>query len=267
MNKVENYLVGSDPELFIRHSQTNKIISSIGLIPRVKGKAYTPEGMSKGYGLQIDNILAEFNIPPTNIKADFIASMNKMKKFIDDFVKKTDQNYEIHCYGSAIVDDDQLQSKEAKEFGCSPDYNAWTEDINPKPDGESTNLRTTGCHFHIGYDNPSVEISLEIVKAFDLFLGVPSILIDPDDRRRQLYGKAGCFRLTSYGVEYRTLSGYFISSDKLIGYCFDQIGEAIDFINKGNSAEMVREEVQHCINNNDKEAAKALVSKFNLKTI
>ena len=67
-----------------------------------------------------------------------------MKKFIDDFVKKTDQIYEIHCYGSAIVDDDQLQSKEAKEFGCSPDYNAWTEDINHKPDGESTNLRTTG---------------------------------------------------------------------------------------------------------------------------
>ena len=54
MNRVENYLVGSDPELFIRHSQTNKIISSIGLIPGVKGKAYTPEGMSKGYGLQID---------------------------------------------------------------------------------------------------------------------------------------------------------------------------------------------------------------------
>ena len=52
--------------------------------------------MSKGYGLQIDNILAEFNIPPTNIKADFIASMNKMKKFIDDFVKKTDPNYEIY---------------------------------------------------------------------------------------------------------------------------------------------------------------------------
>ena len=110
MNRVENYLVGSDPELFIRHSQTNKIISSIGLIPGVKGKAYTPEGMSKGYGLQIDNILAEFNVPPTNIKADFIASMNKMKKFIDEFVKKADPNYEIHCYGSAIVDDDQLQS-------------------------------------------------------------------------------------------------------------------------------------------------------------
>ena len=46
MNRVENYLVGSDPELFIRHSQTNKIMSSIGLIPGVKGKAYTPEGMS-----------------------------------------------------------------------------------------------------------------------------------------------------------------------------------------------------------------------------
>ena len=53
----------------------------------------------------------------------------------------------------------------------------------------------------------------------------------------------------------------------LLSPSFHLLGEAIDFINKGNSAEMVREEVQHCINNNDKEAAKALVSKFNLKTI
>lgn len=30
---------------------------------------------------------------------------------------------------------------------------------------------------------------------------------------------------------------------------------------------MVGKEVQHCINNNDKEVAKALISKFNLKTI
>ena len=50
-------------------------------------------------------------------------------------------------------------------------------------------------------------------------------------------------------------------------WSFKTEDEAIDFINKGNSAEMAREEVQHCINNNDKEAAKALVSKFNLKTI
>lgn len=266
MSRIQNYLIGSDPELFIKDNN-NKIISSIGLIPGVKGEAHVPEGMSKGYGLQVDNILAEFNIPPTNDKVAFIKSMNQMKDFIDSFVKKKNPNYGIYCYGSAIVEDDQLQSDEAKEFGCSPDYNAWTEDVNPKPDGESTNLRTTGCHFHIGYDNPDIELSVELVKILDMYLGVPSILIDPDDRRRQLYGKAGCFRITSYGVEYRTLSGYFISSDELIGYCFDQIVKAIEFFNMGGKVTEDKLDILECINNNNKEVAQKLVTKYQLNLL
>ena len=43
-----------------------------------------------------------------------------------------------------IVDEDQLQSPEAKLFGCSVDYNAYTEEPNPKPNGECTNLRSAG---------------------------------------------------------------------------------------------------------------------------
>lgn len=267
MNKINNYLVGADPELFLCNSKTNKIISSIGLIPGVKGKAYRPTGYSAGYGIQIDNILAEFNIPPTNNIEDFTNSILNMKHYIRNFVKQVNEDYDIVCQGSAFVDEDQLTSPEAKEFGCSPDYNAWTQDINPKPKGETTNLRTTGCHFHIGYDNPNVETSLEIVKTFDLFLGVPSILIDPDDRRRELYGKAGCFRLTSYGVEYRTLSGYFISSIPIIQYCFKQIQKALEFINQGYSVEEDKVSILEAINNNNKQVAQELVNKYNIEII
>ena len=54
-------------------------------------------------------------------------------------------------------------------------------------------------HIHIGYDNNNIDASLRLVKYLDLYLGVPSVLKDKDKRRRSLYGKAGCFRLTSYG--------------------------------------------------------------------
>lgn len=266
--KIENYLIGSDPELFIVDtSKNNKIISSIGLIPGVKGDAYRPAELPEGFGLQIDNILAEFNIPPTSDKNDFITSIMVMKDYIRDYIKKKNPNYDICCKASALVDEDQLQSDEAKLFGCSPDFNAWLLEQNPRPSGDSTNLRTTGCHFHVGYDNHNRETSIEIIRTLDLFLGVPSILIDKDDRRRELYGKAGCFRFTAYGLEYRVMSGYFIDTPELIDWCFTQITKAIDFLNAGGSIEEDARSIIKAINTNDKALAKELVEKYNINLI
>ena len=142
--KITNIKVGSDPELFIINSTNNKVVSSIGIIPGEKGNAYRAPDMPKGYGLQIDNILAEFNIPATNKKEKFIASVEYMKDYIRDFVKNVNPDLDIQCIASREVDEDQLQSPEAKRFGCDVSYNAYTEDENPKPDGERGNLRSAG---------------------------------------------------------------------------------------------------------------------------
>lgn len=266
--KIKEFLIGSDPELFIvDKSKDNKIISSIGLIPGVKGHAYKPAELPEGFGLQIDNILAEFNIPPTCYKEDFIAHMMVMKDYIRDYVKSKNPNYDICCKASALVDEDQLQSDEAKLFGCSPDYNAWLGEQNPRPQGDTTNLRTTGCHFHIGYEGHDRDTSMELIRILDLFLGVPSILIDEDDRRRQLYGKAGCFRFTSYGVEYRVMSGYFINSPRLIGWCFDQILAAIEFLNNGDSVDEDAADIVDAINNNNRKAAEDLIKKYKINLV
>lgn len=225
---LNNITIGSDPELFIWDKNTNKVVSSIGLIPGEKGNAYVPEGFDKGYGLQIDNILGEFNIPPVTTREEFISAINKMKDYISNYVKEKDPNLTIRCSASEYVDDDQLQSDEAKLFGCSPDYNVYTQAPNPAPEGNRTNLRTTGMHIHVGYEGKTIDKSELLIKYMDMYLGVPSILKDPDCRRRELYGKAGCFRMTSYGVEYRVLSGAFIESDEMMGFVWDQTMKAID---------------------------------------
>lgn len=142
--KITNIKVGSDPELFIVNSKTNKVISSIGLIPGEKNRAYRAPDMPKGYGLQIDNILAEFNIPATNKKEKFINAIEYMKDYIREYVQKTDSDYDIQCIASRDVDEDQLQHPIAKLFGCDVSYNAYTEDENPKPDGERGTLRSAG---------------------------------------------------------------------------------------------------------------------------
>ena len=260
---IENFTIGADPELFIINSKTGDVVSSIGLIPGEKGNPYRSIDMPEGYGLETDNILAEFNIPPVRTKEDFVEAMTYMKNYIKKFIKAKNSNLDILCKASMMVSEDQLQSPEAKLFGCSVDYNAYTEEPNPKPKGERTNLRSAGLHIHLGYDDCNVETSLALIKYLDMYLGVPSVLKDDDTKRRSLYGKAGCFRLTPYGLEYRVLSSYFLSNKITLSWVWNGICKAIEAYNE-DYALADPELVQRAINESDKELAEKLVKKYKL---
>jgi hypothetical protein len=261
--RITNVTIGADPELFLINRKTKDVVSAIGIIPGEKGNAYRSDDMPEGYGLEIDNILAEFNIPPVTTESDFISAIVYMKDYIKKFIKNKDKELDILCKASMIVNEDQLQSPEAKLFGCSVDYNAYTEAPNPKPKGEQTNLRSAGFHIHIGYDNCNVDTSLALVKYLDMYLGVPSVLKDPDTERRSLYGKAGCFRLTPYGVEYRVLSSFFLSNKLTLSWVWKGVMRAIMAHNHMyNRADELL--VQKAINESDVELAKQLITKYKL---
>lgn len=108
----------------------------------------------------------------------------------------------------------------AKELGCSPDYNAWTGEVNPPPkDPDNPYLRTASGHIHIGWtegadlsDQQHILNCRDMVKQFDWYLGGWSLRVDTDPARRRLYGKAGAMRFKDYGVEYRVLSNFWITS-------------------------------------------------------
>lgn len=260
---LNNVTIGADPELFLINSTSGEVVSSIGIIPGEKGNPYRSDDMPEGYGLEIDNILAEFNIPPVTTKEGFIEAMNYMKNYIKKFIKAKNSKLDILCKASMMVNEDQLQSPEAKLFGCSVDYNAYTEEPNPKPQGERTNLRSAGFHIHIGYDDCNVDTSLMLIKYLDMYLGVPSVLKDDDTKRRSLYGKAGCFRLTPYGLEYRVLSSYFLSTKATLSWVWSGISKAIEAYNEGYPL-ADPELVQKAINESDKALAEKLVKKYKL---
>ena len=252
---VTNFTVGADPEMFIIDNRTKEVVSSIGLIPGEKGDPWKDESWPEGFGIEIDNILAEFNIPPVKTKEDFINNLNFMKSEIDKFVKKQDDNLGILCTASKMVSEDQLQHPIAKLFGCSVDYNAYKEGPNPKPKGESTNLRSAGFHIHLGYANKNTETSLEIIKNMDVFLGLPSVIFDRDRKRRSLYGKAGCFRLTPYGLEYRVLSSKMYSTDALMSLVWDGIILSIKAYNMCIDLSKYKSDVVKAINTSNKKLA------------
>ena len=256
---VNNVLRGADPEVFLKSVETGSPVVSIGLIGGTKKK---PRKIGNGYALQEDNVTAEFNIPPSNNKKAFVASLEYTLSFLRS--ELSPKGLDLSIVPSMEFTEEQLDHPQAQELGCEPDYNAWTGEMNPRPFAPPS-LRSAGGHLHIGYDNPTIAISQEIIKAHDLFLGVASVLYDPDKRRRQIYGKAGACRFKGYGVEYRTPSNFWISSTELMEWAYEQSEKAINFVNEGiQLTEAMSNNIINCINKGNKGLVRVLDKQYGI---
>lgn len=260
---VRNWQAGTDFEMFLIDLRTKEIISAEGLIQGTKWEPYQFDPSNKYFATSLDNVLAECTIPPTNDGNKFLEYVNKSLDYVRSVLP---MDVEIANIPAAVLLDKYLQSETAKTFGCEGDINVWLRAGNPKPQADNPNLRSSGMHLHTSYDEPCIETTEKLVKAYDLFHGVPSVIIEPDNERRKLYGKAGAFRIKEYGFEYRSLSGHFASSDKLIRWCFNNMKNAIDFVNaeKFDEIEAVGDQIQAAINTSDKVLAGNLIRQFEI---
>lgn len=247
--------LGSDPEVFLQDAQGNPV-SAIGYINADKWNPLQIPDMPQGYTLQEDNVSLEYGIPPAASADEFIqhiqAVMEKSKEWLPglSFSK-------LSCI---VFPESQMNHPMAHVFGCEPDYDAWTVDVNKKPVPPHPYMRSAGGHIHVETQRDA----LSVVRAMDLFLGVPSILMDNGEERRQLYGGAGACRIKPYGVEYRTLSNFWIFEPRLIKWAWDNAAraESCDF-----DVKCEQDRILAAINGNDKSVAKQLVQDYNLEVI
>ena len=207
--------IGADPEFFV--SVNNKLTSAYGL---VEGTKENPFEVDCG-AVQVDGMALEFNIDPTSSVKEFQYNIDtvlrEMRKLIPDEYKF--EFVPTAKFGQEYIDE---QPKKAKELGCEPDYCAYTGEVNEKPNGE-LGFRTAAGHVHIGIDQELDDTQKrQLVVLCDLLIGVPSILMDGDKERRKLYGKAGCYRPKPYGVEYRTLSNFWLKSEEYRTFVFER---------------------------------------------
>jgi len=247
---------GADPELFLRDKH-NFPVTAIGLIG---GSKNVPRQIGNGFALQEDNVAVEFNIPPASSKEQFVSSIH----FVLDFLRQELAPKELHLDISPTMEftEEQLDHPQARQFGCEPDFNAWTLDINPRPKAPA-NFRSSGGHLHLGWDDPTEEEQVRLIKAHDLFCGVPSLIYDPDVKRREVYGKAGACRFKDYGVEYRTLSNFWLKSEELTAWLFEQSEKAVKFVKDQNKlSEEDCAKIVHCINASDHQLLAELNEKF-----
>ena len=125
-------------------------------------------------------------------------------------------------------------------------------------------------HIHVGYDDHNVVTNNYIIKALDLFLSVPLVIMEPDNRRKEMYGNAGAYRQQPWGVEYRTTSNYIFSSPELMKWAFEQVEKAIEFVNNDSlrfTLDSYSDSIYGAINKKDIKTSEALISKFNLKVL
>lgn len=263
MNKLSNVTIGTDIEVFIKDITTNEIVSAEPYIKGTKHNPFNFDISSKFYATSLDNVLAEFCIPPSKTKDEFVKGINKSMDYIQSILPKGFCTVSIP---SAVLDMKYLQTDNARLFGCEADLNVWLRRQNDKPTATNEQLRSAGLHVHVGYDNSEIEITEQAVKAMDLFLSVPSLLIEPDNERRKLYGMAGAFRLKDYGFEHRVLSSYFSKDDNLKSWVFDNTLKAINFVNEDRIEEIeaVADQIQNAINSNDKVLAGNLIRQFSI---
>lgn len=244
--------LGADPEVFLCDS-AGRHISSIGLIGGDKWNPVQCKGLRKGFTLQEDNVSLEFGIPPAASADEFVKNIELVMK-----QGKNKTGLLFSKLSAVIFPADQMKHPNAFVFGCEPDFNAWTREENTKPMPPNEFMRSAGGHVHVETDKDPVAV----VQAMDLFLGVPSVLMDEGEERRKMYGKAGAFRPKPYGCEYRTLSNFWIFDEKLIRWVWKATAAALD---TKLYVQNLREPIEEAINCGNKNVARDLVKEFNLE--
>jgi len=273
MKKYENITIGADIELFLQHRQTKEIVSAEGYVQGTKDHPYCFDAKNLFFATSLDNVLAEFCIPPAHNKVEFYNNIRKSVWYINKTIPK---DYCTVALPSAHLAEKYLQTEQARKFGCEPDYNAYTGYQNNRPFCEDLTLRSAGGHIHIGYKDathytPNTHEIKDldrraIIQALDLFVGVPSIILEPDNKRKELYGKAGSFRPKPYGVEYRTPSNFYLQNKTLTYWMYEAVQDAINWLNAGNAIDKaIGEYIQETINENNKHNARLLIEEHQLK--
>jgi len=275
--------VGSDCEVFLKDPFGNSV-PVIGLLGGTKQNPKPVLG-GKGFAVQEDNVMAEFNIPAANDITSFVTSINKITCYLDDYfnelVHDKHRFLSVDISPSCLFSPRQLDHPQAKEIGCEPDMCVWTRKENKITSAHPLlkQMRTAGGHLHVSYtyDGKSPaefedEVTENFIKMHDLCHGVPSVILDRDTRRKQLYGKAGAFRFKDYGAaaghEYRVLSNFWIKGLNTIRWAYRQTEHCIELLNADSISfdeNELGKRIQTCINTNNVEMAQEICQEYGIE--
>lgn len=298
MNKLEYYDVymGCDPEFFFSKKGevvgAERVLSKDGIIydqkkARAEGRytydggIYTDRPNSK---IVIDGVQAELNPRYNACRANLGNEIGACFRELYEQIRG-DKNLNVDFTPVVEISKKELESLSIKSrvFGCAPSMNIHTASKSKiSVDPSVYRFRSAGGHIHLGlfedrnsYDlKKKLEINKILMETFnpnrlvpilDIILGNTCVLIDRNElakERRKVYGKAGEYRLPPYGLEYRTLSNFWLQSYQLMSFVmglarmgylivFNTLRSETDHYEKYILNLVNEDEITEAINNND----------------
>lgn len=221
-NVISPYL-GGDPELFIADKDgrvvgSERVIAEKG-IPRTGTSVDIINGVTSG--IVRDGVQAEIKWRADTCRASLGNEISLIFKTLKETLDKS--GLQASFAASITVDKKELKqlSEAARVLGCAPSTNIHNADAKVDVKAGFAG-RSAGGHIHLGLSNwrdmMTDDARKRLIKVMDVIVGNTCVLIDRDPgqvARRKVYGRAGEFRLPSHGVEYRTLSNFWLRSYQL----------------------------------------------------
>lgn len=229
INHVSYAVVGADPEGFLLHK--GKVIGSEKVIPEkgIKAKCPNPGVLIGGGPSSIvrDGIQIELHPGPTTCRANVGNNIQAALKALKEVLK---DHPEVTVSFQDVVEVSKTElnslSAESRLLGCMPSFNLYRPSrINVNP--ATYRKRSGGGHLHFssipyqvkGETDKAKDLQVRTIRMMDALVGLPCVLIDRSPNaalRRRVYGRAGEYRLPKYGLEYRTLSNFWMHNYRLM---------------------------------------------------
>lgn len=111
---IQDYQIGADIEVFFRKKKTKEIVTAEGLIKGTKDEPFKFDRENEHYATSLDNVMAEFNIPPASSNSEFYFSIQKALEYINSTIPK---QLETVALPAARLKEKYLQTDNAKLFG------------------------------------------------------------------------------------------------------------------------------------------------------
>jgi len=192
--------IGADIEVFVYNRDNGLVVPCVGLIDGTKDKPFEPKDVTKGFALQEDNVMLEYNIPPAQTTRTWMGRFDVARQMIKDNLPK-ELSYIIKPEHKFLSK--ELVSPQAQTIGCEPDFNAYEGGEMRTFAGILGRHRSCGGHIHLGGDFNCPDFVAALFA--ELCIGVQG-RAGPNkaNTRTEWYGRPGIYRPKPYGIEYRT---------------------------------------------------------------
>jgi hypothetical protein len=273
----ESPSIGGDPEFFI-YQKTDKGKLKLITADKVLGGKQNKEHTDSG-SCFFDGVQAEINPSHSSCREFFgrniVRCLERIRRIASSKLKCKESDIVFAPLASIDITKKDLKNsdKECFRFGCAPDYCIYDRPKDFKyPDGKKYMKRFSGGHIHLGFDSigyqrkmKTPEKMLALIKLADYLVGVPAVAIsngEEEIERRNYYGLAGTYRIQPHGIEYRTLSSFWMVAPPLMslmtGLLRDAFSIAYNDLEDEVLEEIDQDEVKRIIDESDIKAAREM---------